>query len=153
MKTSLASILSLVFLLGCVTPTADQKLATVYAVASEASYFGAALDLSAHPERKPLYAAAKGALDRMVNDEQWDVVEFQKAIRLLPVDALHGESGAILAQGIVTVYTVAMGYIDINNAPTWVKPLVTGTRDGLARALAAKSKGKPKGVPCKIPKR
>lgn len=154
-------LLSVILLLinpGCATAPSPAILATIQTVSHEAAYVGASIYLTQHPDAKPIFDVAEQSLDALVEGGVFDVAAFEKAIAGLPVDVFHGETGAIINGAIVTVYSIVLGFIDIKDAPTWVAPLVIGTRDGLQQALGASSQarmGAPKRVfkPCVIPKR
>ena len=106
-------------------------------VAGNAAEIGAGLDLKDNPSHRPLYAAAKGALDALVRDGKWDAVKFQQALRLLPVGAFQGNLGLLIAGTIVQVYDAATGeLLLVESAPALAK-VITSVRDGLERALAA----------------
>lgn len=105
-------------------------------VAGTSIEIGASLDLAENPSHRPLYAAAKGALDKIVNDGKFDPVEFQKALRLLPVAAFHGETGALLTGMIVQVYDAVTGELIIVESDGALGKVMLAVRDGLDRALA-----------------
>jgi hypothetical protein len=104
-------------------------------VAGTSVEIGASLDLADNPGHRPLYAAAKGALDKIVNDGTFDPVEFQKALRLLPVAAFHGETGALLTGLIVQVYDSATSELIIVESDRALGKVIVAVRDGLQRAL------------------
>lgn len=131
-----ACIAAAYWLAGCKSMTPEQQAALVQSIATDAAAIGASVDLQQNPTHRPLYVACKGALDKIISDGTWDAVEFQRALRLLPVGALRGENGALIAQGILSVFTLATGYIDIANAPPLLRAAIIGCRDGLAQALA-----------------
>lgn len=126
---------------GCRTMTQDEQTMLVQSLSTDAARIGSAVDLAKNPSHRPLYTAVKGALDRMIADGQWDALEFQRALRLLPVGALRGENGALVAQGILSVFSLATGYIDIEKSPPLLAAAMRGVRDGLEITLAEQAVG------------
>ena len=124
----------LAFASGCASMTPQQKMQAAATGAFEAARVGTVLCLQQNPQQLPLFNASIGALDGLIKDGSYDPVAFQKAIRLLPVGALHGDQGAVLVQTIVSIYTVALGYIDVNNAD--LKLVIVAVRDGLKSGVA-----------------
>lgn len=141
-KFSFASIFTAISLIGaflipsCASAPTANVIATIQAVSQEAALVGTTLYLQGHPEARPIFVVAEQSLAAIVSGGTFDAVAFQKAIAGLPVDVLHGETGAIIDSAIVTVYSVVLGFIDIKDSPSWVKPLAVGTLNGLQQALA-----------------
>jgi hypothetical protein len=121
---------------GCASLGADTP-AIIAALAGEAAFTGCRLDVAKHPERRPAYAAAVAALQSMVARDAYDPAEFEAALAALPLDGLNGEQGAILLGGVVTLWSVATGFVDVDKVPA-VKVACKGILSGFQRALAAK---------------
>jgi hypothetical protein len=70
-----------------------------------------------------------------------DPAAWQKSVEdvlklIVNMDALHGVDGAVLFTGsIITVYTVAAGYVDVDKVP-WLQRVVEAIKDGIDAALS-----------------
>lgn len=121
---------------GCKTMTETQKLSLVRTVAQEAAYVGAAYDLADNPGHRVAYVAALAALDQLIRVENYDPLALRLALAQLP--ELRGGRGAILIDAGVRLYSITVGFIDLDSAP-FVSAAAHGIREGIAGALARPS--------------
>ena len=142
---------------GCAMHTgagpSDGTLRFIETTVTEAAYIGVSLDLDENPAHAAQYRVVGAALAALVQDTNYSQVELARVLLLLP--AIHGSQGKLVEAG-AWLFTVAVGYIPIDDAPR-VGAVIRGLQAGIAAALdrtstAAKSKA-PLRTVCKVPPR
>jgi hypothetical protein len=141
MKTiSLILLLACLSLVGCSTVPSD-KTAQLAGLAEVAAFSGTAYYLADHPDKAPIFEAAKQALDGLIADGNSDPIAFQKALANLPVKELKGDKGVIVVGAAIILWDTYAGQITKLDQAKKVLPVIVAVRDGLARALGKPSAG------------
>jgi uncharacterized lipoprotein YajG len=128
--------LALAILCGCAT-TANKELwlKTAATVAYVAVNQGTLYELKTKPQSRVAFQVAEQALSKLLQDQNYSNVEFQKVLSQLPIKTFKGDQGALvtgLTVQVFELFTTTM--FDINSAPA-VKLIMTNVRDGLSSAL------------------
>lgn len=126
------ALLALATFTGCrTTGNTERELATIQAVAAEASWLQCTLDLRDNPHRRPHYEVARSALSLLSRQDSITLGQLRSAIANLP--ELRGSTGAVVQSGLM-LYVIGVGWLDIDTAPR-VRAAVAGLVEGLDRAL------------------
>lgn len=127
-------------LMGCSTVPSNQT-AQLAGIAEVAAFTGTAYYLADHPEKAPIFEAAKQALDGLIADGNSDPAAFSKALASLPIKELKGDKGAIMVGAAVILWDTYAGQITKLDQAKKVLPVIQAVRNGLARALAKPTAG------------
>ena len=128
-------LIAAALLAGCTTLNQPAVLNTVADVAQLAASTGTAVDLAAHPEHRAAFNVGLAALNKLINDGQYDPAALQAALAKLPLDVLRGPNGALVTSTAVGVFELATGTMfDITTAPA-VQLVAVHIRDGVAAGL------------------
>lgn len=139
MKTKLALtvVALLAFCQSCTTLTQDQKIAIVRSVSIEAANVGAKLTLAQNPEYRPAFVLAQQSLAAMVKSGMYDPLVLQTNLaQIIALGGMHGETGAVIAEGGFMLYTLSLGFVDLSAGSPYLAATVNGLEEGLRRALA-----------------
>jgi hypothetical protein len=141
MKTiSIILLLACLSLVGCSTVPPNQT-AQLAGIAEVAAFTGTAYYLADHPEKAPLFEAAKQALDGLINDGNSDPAAFSKALSALPIKELKGDKGVIVVGAAVILWDTYASQVTTLDQKQKVMPVVIAVRNGLARALVKPQAG------------
>ena len=119
------------------TPASPDELrAYAYTLSSEAAYVGAGIDLEENPAHRAAYQVTVEALRALVDRTNFDALALSQALQNLPNSTLAGAQGALVAEGIVSVWSVASArWLQLDSQPVWLA-VAEGALTGLQRALA-----------------
>lgn len=117
---------------GCKTAPTATELTRIQLVTREVAATGVAYDLEENPLHRAKFVLCQQALGAMVAANDFSPAALAEAVKGIP--ALTGASGALFEGGL-TLYMLALGWVDIDSAPR-VKAVVVGLQAGIAEALA-----------------
>jgi hypothetical protein len=138
---------TLTFTPGCKAPSGaanevPRSVRVVSSIAETAAYFGTVKRLQDHPGEREIFNVAVLALQRLVDQQNYDPIAFAEALKGLPMNELSGPDGDIYISTIVGVWDAFLQDTIALDQSTVVGPVISkvlsGMRRGIDRAGTAK---------------
>lgn len=124
---------------GCTTPGAQTSVTITPArmglIAELAAFDGATLYLAQHPEQRPAFDAALGALTLLKSGTNATPADVKVALDQLPIKELKGPQGDVTVGTAVILYDAFVREHVNLDSNEWLRPAIEGLHRGLARAL------------------
>ena len=136
---------TLTFTPGCKSTSTGEvprSVRVVSSIAETAAYFGTVKRLQDHPGEREIFNVAVLALQRLVDQQNYDPIAFAEALKGLPINELSGPDGDIYISTIVGVWDAFLQDTIALDQSTVVGPVISkvlsGMRRGIERAGASK---------------
>lgn len=126
---------------GCVTnktpTTVGEKAQRMAMVAELASFTGATVWLSGHPEDRDKFVTALNAVELLLLAENGTPAQLAEALKGLPIDELKSKEGTLIIGAAAILYDAYLReYVNMDTT-VYLKPVIAGIHSGLSRALAS----------------
>ncbi len=131
---------TLTFTPGCKSPSTDggvpRSVRVVSSIAETAAYFGTVKRLQDHPGEREIFNVAVLALQRLVDQQNYDPIAFAEALKGLPINELSGPDGDIYISTIVGVWDAFLQDTVALDQSTVVGPVISKVLSGMRRGIA-----------------
>src|SRR5688572_15902716 len=131
---------TLTFTPGCKAPSGavnevPRSVRVVSSIAETAAYFGTVKRLQDHPGDREIFNVAVLALQRLVDQQNYDPIAFAEALKGLPINELSGPDGDIYISTIVGVWDAFLQDTIALDQSTVVGPVISKVLSGMRRGI------------------
>jgi hypothetical protein len=121
--------------MGCRNLDKQQRLEAAAALAEEAAFAGASVDLYQHPGHWIHYNACYMALGRLISAQDYSPAKLKQALAQLPIKELKGYAGSlVVSEGVFVFDLMVAVFYDPASVPA-VERIAKAIHAGLGRAL------------------